>query len=158
MLNGFVLFFFIYTFNSYILLVLFGELRDRSREFFLVDLKELSSVLPQNKNFAFVLILFLLVISGLPPFSFFFVKYYLFFKFAHVGFGYVLVLLIASAIATFYYIRIIRILLEPRRPTFLFAPRLRSSIYNIAAIGTIFNLYFVFFAEHAIEFLNNLAL
>lgn len=156
MLNGFIAFFLVYTVNSFCLMYTFSQLIDETKKFVIVDTKDLSSIMPQDKRFAFALVYFLLAISGLPPFSLFFVKYYLFFKFAHVGVVYVLILLITSAIATFYYVRTIRIVLEPRRPTFLFL--LRKSNARVFAFVTVFNLYFVFFADQFIEFLNNLPL
>jgi NADH-quinone oxidoreductase subunit N len=154
MLNGFVAFFIIYVINSFCLVVSFSLLTNKYQNFVVVDIKELSSVLPQDRRYAFALIYFLLVISGLPPFSFFFVKYYLFFKFAHVGIGYVIVLLLTSAIAIFYYVRTIRIILEARRPTFLLA--IRSLGLGFFALVSVLNIYFLFFAEHLIEILNTL--
>lgn len=156
MLNGFIAFFFIYTVNSFCLMYTFSQLVNEKAKFVIVDIKDLSSIMPQDSRFAFALIYFLLAISGLPPFSLFFVKYYLFFKFAHVGIGYVLILLLTSAIATFYYIRTVRLILQDRRPTFLLT--LRKANARMFAFVTVFNLYFVFFAEHLIEFLNNLPL
>lgn len=159
MLGGFVFFFSIYALNSLALFILFASLKDSSflrRGFLVVDLKDLSSIMPQNKAWAWAFIFFLFVMSGLPPFAFFFAKYYLFFKFSQIGIIYVFILLLSSAIATFNYIRIIRIILTPTdEPTFFFR---MSSLFvaSLIAFLTSFNICLIFWSEDILFTLNEL--
>lgn len=159
MLGGFIFFFFFYAINSLALFILFGSLKDSSclrRGFLVADLKDLGSIKPQNAAWAYAFVFFLLVMAGLPPFAFFFAKYYLFYKFSQYSILYIIVLLISSVVAAFNYIRIVRIILGSiDEPTFFFSLQSQITAFFVAIITTI-NIFFVFWSEDIIEGLNHL--
>ena len=139
------MFFFVYAFNSFVLMAALGMLRDATRKFLVADIKDLSSIMPQSKPFAVALIFLLLVMAGLPPVSFFFAKYFLYVNvFTNLTRGYLIILWISAAIATFYYVRMIRIILMgTKTPTFFF---MLDSAYmaTLLSVSIIFNYFFYF--------------
>jgi len=157
MLGGFVVFFGIYGVNAFGIMLLFSLMRvvDNGRKVFCIDdIKDLSSILPQDFPAAAAIVGFLLSSSGLPPFSVFFVKYFLFVKlFTAFTLPYLLMLMLASAISLFYYVRIIRIILSPTRPTFFFSLDSPVVAYLLSGI-TCINIYFVLEADTLLYKLN----
>ncbi len=152
MLAGFLIFFLIYGLNTLAVFILLSRFRNRNGELMISDIKELSSVMPQNPRMAVGLIFFLFIITGLPPFSFFFVKYLLFVKFTlHINWVYLFFLLLTAAISAFYYFRLIRILLVGTKyPTIFISFRNRGVAFFLA-LFTIFNVGFLFFSEAMID-------
>lgn len=154
MLAGFSLFFFLYAINSLALMNVFAFLRDSSTDFLLVDMKDLTGLFPQNKPYAVCLAFMLLVMSGLPPFSFFYVKYFLYVKlFDELTYFQIFILIVVSAIATFYYIRLVRLILFSKaNPTFFL-------VFDSGAAATFFaataclNIYIIFLGSMFIELL-----
>ena len=93
----------------------------------------------------------LVSLAGIPPFAGFFAKFYVFLAAidAHL---YTLAILgaLASAIGAYYYLRIVKIIyFDESAPAF--EPRMGRELGAIAAVSSLFNLFFVLVASPIVD-------
>lgn len=145
--GAFIVFYAFYVVNSLGLFILFSNLVDEITGQRLTDIKELTGLAKSYPKQAYALAFVLFVLGGLPPFSFFFAKYILFFLlFTHMYYFCVVVLIVMNAFALFYYIRLIRIMLGGK-PTNMFFKTLSAGHAFLLASLAVFNLAIIFFID-----------
>lgn len=84
MLGAFTVFYVIYAANSLAMMTLIGYFRHEEAagdRFLTRDIRDLITMPIQNQPVAIIFSVILLTLSGFPPFSFFFIKYFFFTKF-----------------------------------------------------------------------------
>lgn len=108
-----------------------------------------------SKPMRFLLAFLLFSISGLPPFTFFFVKYYLFVKLFMQTYYIVLIyLLIVNAMALFLYIRLIRLIVRSTQQAQGFQVFFNKYIPGVLGCLTAFNIFLLFYFDQFLHFVN----
>jgi NADH:ubiquinone oxidoreductase subunit 2 (subunit N) len=155
----FLLFSIFYLANTLALLLIFFSIKDYRGNSF-NSIFDLANLKEQNPLLALYLILFLLISSGLPPASLFFIKFSLFFLISQqLGFSYLIFFLIASTLAFFIYLRLVKIILLNKKTNFTLLIKPPSFIISlILSLILLFNLYFIFFFDKILLLLNILLL
>lgn len=133
-----MLYMLIYTFMN---MGIFGAvIMMRKEEFVGEEIEDYTGLSKNHKGVAFLMLIFLFSLAGIPPTAGFFAKFYIFM--ALIGKGFVTLAIIAvlfSAVAAYFYIRIV-MLIYMKEPThkfdLAFTPTARIAL-AVAAIGTI---------------------
>ena len=114
---------------------------NNSPEFtFPVSIYDLQGLYKTNKFLALGFILLLMNLIGVPPFFFFFAKYFLFDVFMLYQFNlFALVLVLSSLLSAFYYLRLIKIIVLDRsivRRAYVFPSSLMSFLFYFSVLLT----------------------
>lgn len=145
--NG-LLYVVIYTINTFgvFVLVLNTKIKNKNKEEYVENIYQLAGLYKKNSFFCLVWMIFFYAIAGLPPFSVFFAKIYLFTSLIYISAWIWIPIIVAliTVISTFYYIRIIQIIyFEEEKENYGLAP-----ISNTAAIILfsimIMNIFYLF--------------
>lgn len=145
----------IYLLNFFVFMVLFSNLKDMRTETISKNLIDLYELKVQNPQFASLFVIFALFSSGLPMTALFLAKFSFFFEFSRLSYIFMLLyFLILGTLSYFYYIRIIKIVLQGvSLPNILFQPISLTSALMYSFILW-FNLIAIFFYNDIILFLN----
>lgn len=151
----FLFFITVYLLNTFIYMTLFASLKDWSTETSPKSLLDLYHIRAQNPQLAYLFIFFTFFASGLPMSALFLVKFSMFFELAKTAHIFVLlVFILASSLSLFYYIRIVKIILQGTPlPSFLVKP-IPNTIAFLAAIMIWLNFIFVIFFDKFVVLLN----
>ena len=146
--STFIIFSFLYILNTMFLIIAFANIKDWRTNTVIKNLTDLPSLLPQNKNFAYLLIFTLFTSAGLPPFTIFFAKFFIFFEISRqLSFLWFFLFILASTFAFFYYIRIAKLLLQKiKTVTFFFKP-LSPLIAYILSFHLFLNVFVIIFYD-----------
>jgi len=112
--NG-LLYILLYTINSFGLFSLIVNMRyrnEKGEEFQLENIDQLKGLVQQNAMLSVIFAIYFYTIAGLPPFSFFFTKIFLFSSllYSTQTMWIVVLMAIVTVISVFYYLRIIQIM------------------------------------------------
>ena len=114
---------------------------NNSPEFtFLVSIYDLQGLYKTNKFLALGFVLLLMNLIGVPPFFFFFAKYFLFDVFMLYQFNwFALILVLSSLLSAFYYLRLIKIIVLDRtiaRRAYMFPSSLMGFLFYFSVLLT----------------------
>lgn len=159
-ISSWFFFIFVYSFNIVNLFLILLALRNLSTKQYYNNLSSLLNLFRNNKIFGIYFSSAIMSLAGLPPFSGFFGKFFLFFSLINSNYLFLFIFLnIINLIGLFYYLRIIRLIFINNKktpPLFLKIPSRLLSI--ILSFFFLINISFFFFSEILLTFCQSLAL
>jgi len=113
------------------------------------DLDDLAGLAKRHKGAAFLMLLFMVSLAGIPPTAGFIGKFYLFMAAVNAGLTWLAVVgLIFAAVSAFYYLRVVMVMYmreptsDPERKTRLALSRTATVVLAVAVAGVvIFGIY-----------------
>jgi NADH-quinone oxidoreductase subunit N len=156
-IEGFIsclFYFFVYFLSTTGIFAVIISLRYFSNFLKLKNIFEYSSIL--NLNFFVVLSLLLNFFSliGIPPLAGFFGKFFIFFSVLNKDFFFLIILLIiASILSGFFYLRVIRIIMFKRYLGFIFLKPLNTIVSYLLTLILFFNIFLIFYIDTFLKFL-----
>lgn len=146
--NSFLFFVLAYLVNSFILMILFSSIKDWNTGLVARNLSDLSCIKYQNKPLATVLVLFSFIASGLPPTALFLSKFFIFVEMSRtLNFVWLLFFLLASTFSFFYYIRLVKIILQPTKNITIFLKPLPVVLILLVMFVLFLNFFIFFFFD-----------
>lgn len=155
MFGGFILFFFIYAMNSLAFMLLISCFSYDSKKFPHCSWVNVVAMAKASKPIRFVMCFFLFSLSGLPPFIFFFVKYYLLVKLSvtllYIILSYILFL---NAVTLFLYIRLVRLLWKDSKNKRNLQVFFKGPYAGILGFLTMINILLLFYIDYILHIIN----
>lgn len=146
-------YFFVYFFSTTGIFLVLVSVRYFDNFFKLKNIFEYSSLLNLNFFIVFSLVLNLFSLIGIPPLSGFFGKFFIFFSVLNKNYlVLLLILILASVISGFFYLRVIRILLFKRFLGFIFLIPLTATIAYFLSIIVFVNIFLLFYIDVIFKF------
>jgi NADH-quinone oxidoreductase subunit N len=134
-LRATVIYLFIYVIMNLGFFIILLTTKEQFTHRALTYLTDLNDYAQKNYFYTATLVIILFSMAGIPPLGGFFGKYYLFLHSFEIGhFSLVVVGMVTSVIATYYYLRIIKIMWFER-------PIINRFVFKTILTGDIFNLY-----------------
>jgi len=140
--GAFLLFAFFYLLNSAGFMMLLGSIRDWTTNTHAKDLLDLANLWDQNRRVVFLLSYFILSLAGLPPLMLFYSKFTFFFLLVTSVLSPFLavIYLLTCAVAMFYYVRIIRIMVQGSKKPSIFVRPIPQGVIAIATFILLVNV------------------
>ena len=153
-LSSAILYLVIYTLASLGVFSFIMMLRKENTQ--ILNLQALGGFSQSNSLAAVCMIILLLSMAGIPPFAGFFAKFYIFVSAVESNLLYLAIIgVIFSVISAFYYLKIIKIMyMDSQDDSATFELDNRMLMFLI--FSSIAMLFFIFFANDFIDFINNL--
>lgn len=143
-----LLYLLLYTINTFGLFALVINIRfrtEKKEEYQLENIYQLQGLFKQDKSIALFFMIYFYTVAGLPPFSFFFSKIYLFTSiiYTHSSFWMIILMAVLTVMSVFYYIRIIQIIFFNKQTHNHALLSIPSSIVFITVLITTLNGFFI---------------
>tara|TARA_B100000902_G_scaffold328847_1_gene325095 strand:- start:468 stop:1373 length:906 start_codon:yes stop_codon:yes gene_type:complete len=153
-LSSAILYLVIYTLASLGIFSFIMMLRKENSQ--VLNLQALAGFSQSNSLASVCMIILLLSMAGIPPFAGFFAKFYIFVSAVESNLLFLAIIgVIFSVISAFYYLKIIKIMyMENQDDNVAF--ELDNRMYMFLIFTSIAMLFFIFFANDFIDFINNL--
>lgn len=150
-----ILYLFLYTINVFCLFALLINIRfktENGEEYPLENIYQLQGYYDQNRDSAILLMTYFYTVAGLPPFSFFFAKIYLFSSliYSNNTMWIIVLMAIMTVISVFYYIRIIQIIFFDKQTNAHISFALPFSVVFITTCIALINGCFVISGSEAV--------
>ena len=137
---------FVYIFNIIPIFIFLLNYRINNK-FCLDNVRSFSSLFHQNSFLFFFFISFFFSLAGIPPFSGFVSKFFLFSSFGYSSlYSLLLFSLITSIISCYYYLRIIKMIYYDKNASFFYSKLTYSTCFVIIYFF-FFNLFLLFFSS-----------
>jgi len=143
-----LLYLLLYTINTFGLFALIINIRfrnEKKEEYQLENIYQLQGLFKQNRSIALFFMIYFYTVAGLPPFSFFFSKIYLFTSiiYANNSFWMIILMAVLTVMSVFYYIRIIQIIFFNKQTHNHALLSIPSSVIFITVLITTLNGFFI---------------
>ena len=163
-LNVILFYLIIYTIINLNFFAIFLSIRDSFSNNKLFDILDFSNIYKTNKILVYLFIFNMFSMAGIPPFSGFFMKMYVFYNLLDESFLVLFFLIIISCFSAFYYIRLVNISLFNINKNNKSIKRISKSLAYIIVITSFLNLFYflfpnflfnyVFFLVNSLESIN----
>lgn len=155
LVNG-ILFICIYLINLVCIFIFFLNLYDSKQKIHIETFYNLSGFYKTHKHLAFILILYLFSIAGIPPFSAFFSKLFLITSLFNESYYLVVfIIVITTFLSFFYYLRIVKTISYENTFIWFFIKPFSYLTCFILVLLIIFQLYFGLFPSLMSSFIFN---
>lgn len=154
-----LLYLLLYTINTFGIFTLIINIRfinEKNEEYQLENIYQLQGLTEQNESVALFFMIYFYTVAGLPPFSFFFSKIYLFTSLIYNSNSFWMIILMAilTVMSVFYYIRIIQIIFFNKQTHNHSLKSIPLSIIYITFLITMLNGFFISGAEDIVSVIN----
>lgn len=154
-----ILYLLLYTINTFGIFTLLINMRFRSdnhEEYQLENIYQLQGLYKQSRGLSFLYMIYFYTVAGLPPFSFFFSKIYLFTSLIYNNNSFWMIVLMAvlTVMSVFYYIRIIQMIFFNKQTHNHALLSIPDHIIYITGLILAINVFFIVGALNFVSVIN----
>lgn len=154
-----ILYLLLYTINTFGIFTLVINMRFRSEnqeEYQLENIYQLQGLFKQSRGISFIYMIYFYTVAGLPPFSFFFSKIYLFTSliYNNNSFWMIVLMAILTVMSVFYYIRIIQMIFFNKQVHNHALLNIPDHIIYITGLILAINVFFIIGALNFVSVVN----